>query len=158
MDYEINRLSPTEWTDAEWDWLMEFEGSLRDADRRELNAACGDVWTAIDTSILHSEICYRVTGDKGQPIVLYGRSIVENTPGRLIWCVATEMMKPYEREFARVSRRILRDWADEFGILWNAVGEFNEPAIRWLKWCGAEFGNPLEMGGETFIRFYIRRK
>lgn len=158
MDYEIKTLHPTAWTDAEWDWLIEFEGALRDADRRELAAACGDAWTGIDTSILHSEVCYRVTGGKGQPIVLYGRSIVENAPGRLIWCVATEMMKPYEREFARVSRRILRDWADEFGILWNAVGEFNEPAIRWLKWCGAEFGKPLEMGGELFIRFYIRRK
>lgn len=158
MDYEINKLSPTEWTDEEWDWLMEFEGSLRDEDRRELIASNGDVWTAIDVSILNSEVCYRVTGDKGQPLVLYGRCAVQNTAGRLIWCLATEYLKPYEREFARVSRKILQEWAEEFGILWNAVGDFNEPAKRWLLWCGAEFGKPLTMGGETFVRFYIRRK
>ena len=156
-DYAIESIFTKELTDAEWDWLTDFEERLRQADRRELIAAAGDAWTAIDTSIVNSEACYRVSGDKGQPLVLYGRCKVDGIPGRLIWCVATDELKPYEREFARVSRKILQEWAEEFGILWNAVGEFNEPAMRWLKWCGAEFGKPLDMGGEKFIRFYIRR-
>ena len=113
--------------------------------------------TAIKTSIASSEDCFTVTGEHGEPLVLYGKCAIPNIPGRMIWCVATTALKTYEREFARVSRRILREWAEEYGILWNAVGGFNEPAQRWLKWCGADFGKPLTMGGEQFIRFYIRR-
>ena len=72
--------------------------------------------------------------------------------------MGTNELKPYQREFARVSKGILQAWAEEHGILWNAVGDFNDAAKRWLQWCGADFGEPLVMGGETFVRFYIRDK
>ena len=121
-------------------------------------ATHGRVYTAILRSVISSEAVYSVTGAKGEPLVLYGKCAEENLPGRMIWCMATKSMRPYEREFARVSKGIIQAWAAEHGILWNAVGDFNEPAKRWLKWCGAEFGNPLEIGGEKFVRFYIRGK
>lgn len=140
----------------EWDWLEAFEKNLRPADRRELVALHGNAYQAIVQSVTTSEEAFRVTGAKGEPLVLYGKCAEENLPGRLIWCMATNDLGPYQREFARVSRRILHAWADRHGILWNAVGDFNEAAKRWLKWCGAEFGNPFKMGGETFVRFYIR--
>ncbi len=158
MDYEIKNLSTKQHTEEEREWLRRFHDRLREDDKRELVAAEGSAMNAIQTSIESSEDCYTVTGEHGEPLVLYGKCVIENIPGRMIWCMATTALKPYEREFARVSRRILHGWAEDYGILWNAVGDFNEPAKRWLKWCGAEFGNPLTMGGETFIRFFIRRK
>ncbi len=143
-------------TNEEWDWLAQFNRTLRPADKREANATHPDgAFQAIVDSVLYSEAAFRVTGENGEPLVLYGKYTQENLPGRLVWCMATTRLKPYEREFARVSRKILRQWADEYGLLWNAVGEFNTPAQRWLRWCGAKFGDPLEMGGETFIRFFI---
>ena len=154
-DYEIKRVS-AELTPEEWYWLCKFELDLREADRRELIAAHGDTMVAIVKSVSQSEEAYRVTGAQGEPLVLYGKCAEKDLPGRLIWCLATNRLRPYQREFARVSRNILQHWAAEHGILWNAVGDFNEPAKRWLRWCGAEFGKPLEMGGERFIRFYIR--
>lgn len=141
-----------------WAWLDAFDNDLRPLDKRELIAAHGRPYTAILRSLISSEEAYSVTGANGEPLVLYGKCAEKNLPGRLIWCMATNAMKPYEREFARVSREILRAWAAEHGILWNAVGDFNEPAKRWLRWCGAEFGQPLEIGGEPFVRFYIRGK
>ena len=142
----------------EWDWLGAFYDDLRPLDERELLATHGRVYKAILRSVISSEAVYSVTGAKGEPLVLYGKCAEENLPGRMIWCMATKSMGPYEREFARVSKGIIQAWAAEHGILWNAVGDFNEPAKRWLKWCGAEFGQPLEIGGERFVRFYIRGK
>ena len=144
--------------DESWAWLDAFDNDLRPLDKLELIAAHGRPYTAILRSLISSEEAYSVTGANGEPLVLYGKCAEKNLPGRLIWCMATNAMKPYEREFARVSREILRAWAAEHGILWNAVGDFNEPAKRWLRWCGAEFGQPLEIGGEPFVRFYIRGK
>ena len=158
MDYEIKSLFTKTHTDAEREWIRRFNDTLREEDQRELIAAQGSTMAAIKTSIASSEDCYMVTGAHGEPIVLYGKCKIANIPGRQIWCMATTELGPYQREFARVSRKILQEWAEEYGILWNAVGDFNEPAKRWLLWCGAEFGKPLTMGGEKFIRFYIRRK
>lgn len=158
MDYEIKSLPTKQHTDEEREWIRRFNDTLREEDRRELIAAQGSTMAAIKTSIASSEDCFTVTGAHGEPLVLYGKCKIANIPGRQIWCMATTELKPYQREFARVSRRILQEWAEEYGILWNAVGDFNEPAKRWLKWCGAEFGNPLVFSGELFIRFYIRRK
>ncbi len=158
-DYIIEKIkNPQAIADSEWDWLEAFERELRAADRREVEAVHGNAFEAIVQSVTSSETAYRVTGAQGEPLVLYGKCAHENLPGRLIWCMATNGLKPYQKEFARVSRIILQEWAAEFGILWNAVGDFNEPAKRWLKWCGADFGQPLEMGGEPFVRFYIRGK
>lgn len=158
MDYEIKSLSTKTHTDAEREWIQRFNDTLREDDRRELIAAQGSTMASIKTSIAGSEDCFMVTGEHKEPLVLYGKCKIANIPGRMIWCMATTELGPYEREFARVSRRILREWAEEYGLLWNAIGDFNEPAKRWLKWCGAEFGKPLVMGGEMFLRFYIRGK
>ena len=158
-DYEIKPIATTvsEMKAEDWDWLDAFEKRLRPSDRRELEAAHqGSSYMAIVDSVFNSEEAYRVIGSNDEPLVLYGKRAEENLPGRLIWCMATDDIAPYEREFARVSRWIVRTWAEKHGILWNAVGDFNEPAKRWLKWCGAEFGKPLTIGGEKFIRFYIR--
>jgi len=158
-EYTIRALSSTVHLHAELDWLHKFERSLRPEDRREADAMHEDgALQAIMDSVKYSEEAFRVTGEVGEPLVLYGKYKADGLPGRLIWCMATTHLPPYEREFARVSRKILQDWAKEYGLLWNAVAEFNEPAKRWLKWCGAEFGDTLEMGGEKFIRFFIRRK
>ena len=154
-DYEIKQITDG-LSPGDWEWLCAFEDNLRDADRRELVAVAGDTLDAIFKSIEVSEEAYSVTGAGGEPLVLYGKCRVDNLPGRMIWCIATKALGPYQREFARVSRDILRRWADEYGILWNAVGDFNEPAKRWLQWCGADFGEPMEINGEKFVRFYIR--
>ena len=158
MDYRIDAIDPGRITKEEWDWMDLFEKRIRDADRRELMAVHGNTYMAIVQSVTTSEAAYRVSGANGEPLVLYGKCAPENLPGRMIWCMGTKELPPYQREFARVSRQILRAWAEEHEILWNAVGDFNEPAKRWLQWCGAEFGTPLEMGGEPFVRFYIRGK
>lgn len=142
-----------------WQDVIVFAAHLRAADVREVTAyGDGSAARQVVLSQENSEGCWMVYDSASRPIVFFGRVKPKEGRGRLIWCLATDGMKAYEREFARRSRRILEEWATQYGILFNAVGTFNEAAIRWLKWCGAVFYDPFLVGGEEFIRFYILGK
>lgn len=154
MEDFTGAMSKEQWRD-----VMTFAAHLRSADVREVEAyGDGDAVRQVILSQGNSEKCWMVYDSAHRPIVFFGRVKPKAGRGRLIWCLATDGMKAYEREFAKVSRRILEEWAAQYGILFNEVGTFNEAAIRWLKWCGAVFYDPFLVGGEEFIRFYILGK
>ncbi len=166
LEYKVERLQPGNtgaWHDSrcrgyftreEWQWIESFIRDLRPLDVRELNAG-GGVVEEIMASIDQSESCWRVTGQGGEPLVLFGKKAVHGVPGRLIWCMGTRHLCRYEREFARVSKQILLQWTQQDGCLYNACGAFNLPAIRWLTWCGARFGCRRNIRDEEFIDFVI---
>lgn len=148
------RMSRKQWQD-----VMTFAAHLRSADVREVEAyGDGDAARQVVLSQENSQKCWMVYDSSRRPIVFFGRVKPKDGRGRLIWCLATDGLKEYEREFARHSRRILKAWAARYGLLFNAVGRFNEAAIRWLTWCGAVLYDPFWVGGEEFIRFYILGK
>ena len=151
MEEFTGTLSKKKWRD-----VMTFAANLRQADVREVEAyGDGDAARQVVLSQENSEGCWMVYDKDRRPIVFFGRVKPKALRGRLIWCLATDGMKAYEREFAVVSKRILAYWAKRYGVLFNAAGCFNEAALRWLKWCGAVFYDPFLVNGEEFIRFYI---
>ena len=150
LKYIIKRIS--EPSDA---FLSVFEGNIRDNDKRELIACGNSVYDEIKDSIICSDECWAAETENGEPIVVYGRTKVEGQIGTLIWCLGTKKLNDYWRPFARESRKQLQKWAEEHGPLWNAVGVFNEEAIRWLSWCGATFGFDFQRGSEMFRSFCI---
>ena len=75
---------------------------------------------------------------------------------REVWCLGTEKVKRHFLPFALESRVILKRWARKYRRLYNAVGAFNEDALKWLAWCGAEFLEPFELEGEKFYPFEIK--
>ena len=150
LKYIIKRIS--EPSDA---FLSAFEGNIRDSDKRELIACGNSVYDEIKDSIICSDECWAAETETGEPIVVYGRTKVEGQIGTLIWCLGTKKLNDYWRPFARESRKQLQKWAEEHGPLWNAVGVFNEDAIRWLSWCGATFGFDFQRGSEMFRSFCI---
>lgn len=150
MQYRLKRISePVD------ELLDAFEGNIRAADKKELLAISDSVRDEIKDSIICSEECWLAETENGDPIVIYGRTLVEGREGCLIWCLGTNKLKDYWRPFARESRKQLQLWAQEYGPLWNAVGVFNDEAIRWLEWCGATFGLDFPRGSETFRTFCI---
>jgi len=136
-------------------FLEAFSKNIREADKRELEALNTSIIDEIKDSITCSDECYAALTDDGEPIVVYGRTFVENRPGCLIWCLGTNKLKDYWRPFARESRKQLQYWAEKYGPLFNAVGAFNTEAIRWLDWCGATFGPDFIRGDELFRYFVI---
>lgn len=153
MEEFTGTLSREKWRD-----MMTFAAHLRAADVREVEAyGDGDASRQVVLSQENSEGCWMVYDKDHRPIVFFGRVKPKDGRGRLIWCLATDGMKAYEREFAVVSKRILANWAESYDVLFNAVGRFNVAAMRWLRWCGAIFYDPFLVNGEEFIRFYIGR-
>lgn len=140
--------------------VKELIDTLRLQDRKEISCYANDVAEEIIQTQKMSEACYMVLGGikETHPLVFYGRIKHESFDERVIWCVGTKYLEPFTRDFAAVSRRILGGWVRKYRMLFNAVAEFNTPAIRWLEWCGAEFGDEFEQGGEKFIRFWIRER
>lgn len=138
------------------EFIEKFLLDMRDEDRRELSVVTGNCRQELIESLENSEDAFRVVEPDGTPLVLFGN--VPQNDGRLIWCVATNSIHRHERQFALVSRKILMRWAKMYGRLYNCVACFNEPAIRWLRWMGAEFTRPFYVNGVLFMRFEIRGK
>ena len=132
-----------------------FLAELREDDRRELFAIGNNVRKELEESINFSAECWAAFTDDDKPIVIFGRTMLPERDGALIWCVGTDRIEDYWYPFLRHSRNILRKWAEEYGTLFNVVAEFNNPHMRWLSWLGAKFGKEIEVNGETFLPFTI---
>lgn len=135
-----------------------FLTDLREDDRRELFAIGNDVKKELEESIKFSAECWAAFTEDNKPIVIFGRTMIPDRDGALIWCVGTDRIEDYWYPFLRHSRNILRKWAEEYGTLFNAVADFNTPHMRWLSWLGAKFGNEINVNGETFLPFTIERE
>ena len=135
----------------------ELYRQLRAADRREMKAIVkerGTIEDEVYESVLRSEECYAAS-DRTGLIVVWGHGAVAGNPGHLIWCLGTSRVADHRYAFAVESKRILTRWANDYGVLYNAVGAFNKAARAWLKFCGATFHQEIVIGGERFIPFTI---
>lgn len=152
--YSIKRLRTEEEKQAAAEELYE---NLRDVDSREILAWTWDVAREVRESIFMSEEAWAVREKRsGALIAVWGKREIQGKPGRLIWCLGTEKVKRHFLPFALESRVILKRWGRKYGRLYNAVGAFNEDALKWLAWCGAEFLEPFELEGEKFYPFEIK--
>lgn len=135
----------------------ELYRQLRAADRREMKAIVkerGTMENEVYESVSRSEECYAAYDSTGL-IAVWGHGAVAGNPGHLIWCLGTNRVADHRYAFTVESKRILTRWANDYGVLYNAVGAFNKAAIAWLKFCGAVFHQEIVIGGERFIPFTI---
>ncbi|WP_288619557.1 hypothetical protein [uncultured Mitsuokella sp.] len=152
--YSIKRLRTEEEKQAAAEELYE---NLRDVDSREISAWTWDVAREVRESIFMSDEAWAAREKRsGALIAVWGKREIQGKPGRLIWCLGTEKVKRHFLPFALESRVILKRWARKYRRLYNAVGAFNEDALKWLAWCGAEFLEPFELEGEKFYPFEIK--
>nr|DAN80442.1 MAG TPA: internal virion protein A [Caudoviricetes sp.] len=154
VNYEIKKITKQKKKEqVVWNLLEE----LRTADRREL-AACtdesGSVENEVYDSVFWSEECFAAY-DRTGLIAVWGHRELPGLTGRLIWCLGTDRVQKNRYAFAVESKRILDEWANRYGVLYNAVGAFNKDAIQWLKYCGAVFHKETVIGSERFIPFTI---
>ena len=153
-NYEIKKITKQK-TKEQLVWSL--LGELRAADRREMKAIVkerGTMENEVYESVLRSEECYAAY-DRTGLIAVWGHGAVAENPGHLIWCLGTNRVEDHRYAFAVESKRILTRWANDYGVLYNAVGAFNKTALTWLKFCGAAFHQEIVIGGERFIPFTI---
>lgn len=78
------------------------------------------------------------------------------------WMVGSETLDRHgaQRDLLRLSRPVVAYWQDQFpALLYNFVDARNDSAIRWLRWLGFQFGDPIPYGvdGLPFLPFYMRK-
>ena len=121
-----------------------FSTRLRAADLQELEHSSGsDPLTALLRSVRLSTQSW-VAEWEGEPVCLFGvmEDAFDEERG-IIWLVGTDDVERLQRPFLRTARRWFDGLSSRYGELANAVWSGNALHLRWLKWMGAELGEPV---------------
>lgn len=59
-----------------------------------------------------------------------------------LWFYSTEYLPKCTYAFIRHSRRVTRELLEHYPVLVGHGKVGAERSLRWLKWCGAQFGEP----------------
>lgn len=71
-----------------------------------------------------------------------------------LWLLTTELVREHQFLFVRHSQRVIEEMLRAYDVIVGDAIIGNDRGIRWLKWLGAEFGEPQGMK----IPFRIRKK
>ncbi len=150
MNYEI--------VQAEYAHAETLAKRLRLADANEVRVITGmDSLTALLMSLSLSSEAYTWLAD-GEPVAMFGVAPIVDAPGTAApWFLGDERVVRGRKYFLKNSRRFAARWRRQFPLLENYVHPDNKLSIRYLKWCGFEFGEPEPFGvnGELCLPFYL---
>jgi hypothetical protein len=76
-----------------------------------------------------------------------------------IWFLSSQKLDNVELRFLRQCRKFIHTMLDLYPVLYNYVDLRNGPAISWLEWMGAKFGDTVPFGidNQLFTYFEFRR-
>lgn len=95
----------------------------------------------------------------GRPEAMFGTSDLNVLAGiGSVWLLGTDTVECHPREFLRLSAEWRPKLFERYSVLRNAVSESNAASLRWLKWLGADFLRRIEVGGQTFVLFELRKQ
>lgn len=158
MTYEIKCIESRE---EKQKLAEELLANLRQVDIDELEGLGIEKSVGVNTSIYCTEkVYYGRRTDNGKLGVVWGIQFFTDGDRdvNIIWCLGTDEIKHVRKTFMRESRKILMDWMEKYGELYNTVGTFNVDAIAWLTWLGAEFYNRRMINGKEYTDFVLRLK
>jgi hypothetical protein len=75
-----------------------------------------------------------------------------------IWFLTSQKLDKVERTFLRQCRNFIKTMLELYPVLYNYVDIRNKPAILWLKWIGAEFGEIIPFGVDNRMFQYFTFK
>jgi len=78
--------------------------------------------------------------------------------GFYIWMLGTNDVKKYRRIFIKHSRAWVWGFVGIYEKVYNYVHTENKLAMRWLRWCGAEFEEPILINDQPFSKFTINKE
>ncbi len=71
-----------------------------------------------------------------------------------LWLYSTDLVEQYKFLFVRRSQIVIQEMLEEFPIITGYCEIGSERSMRWLRWLGAVFGEPLG----KFLPFEIRKR
>lgn len=80
--------------------------------------------------------------------------------GHVVWMLCTKRVEENKILFLRSVKSIFKEFIDKKDWLYNYVWMGNELHVKWLKWMGAEFKEPLYRGidNQPFRLFYFEKE
>ncbi|MFZ5692456.1 MAG: hypothetical protein ACOY5F_14500 [Pseudomonadota bacterium] len=130
---------------------------MRQADRDEIAAGSGkSPREALAFSLRKSAQAWTAIID-GRPEVMFGVADLNILAGvGAPWLLGTDAIDLHFRQFLRRSV----SWRDQllgrYPVLRNFVDDRNVVSIRWLRWLGFKFSDPIMFRGHPFRAFELR--
>lgn len=128
-------------------------GSIRKEDREELEAqGCmpyGGIYESMTTSI---EAYYAI--HENMPLAAFGIGLCPE--GHSIWMLGTTMCDKHKKALVACMQDYIKDVLKKYKVLTNYISKDNAKALRVIKKMGAVFGEEVETGGKTFVRFTLK--
>jgi len=142
------------------DHIAPIADRMREADRLEVLASSGKTPAeALAFSLSKSAASWTIIID-GRPEMMFGVADLNIlTQVGSPWLLGTDVVHDHRSEFLRGSVRWREQLFERYDILRNFVDDRNTLSMRWLKWLGARFSEPMPIGvnGEMFRMFEMRR-
>ena len=114
--------------------------NLREADKRELQAATGkDQLYSLMHGFHASNPCYTILSPDDESIIGMCGVVPQNEVLGVAWCVFTDDVMKHKRKFLTESVKIMDQFNDNWPILTNCVDERNTLHVAWLQSIGAVF-------------------
>lgn len=155
FDRSIIKYPTLEIVDAHPDHADYLAPRLRSGDKMECMCLGQKPLEALQTALEHDMATLTVLNKKGKPIAMFGVGEGEDFP--YIWLLGTdELSKKCKKDFIKYSKM----WVSELlkltgGVAANYVYKYNRPAVRWLRWVGADFIGDIEFNKEPFYKFIL---
>jgi hypothetical protein len=128
---------------------------LRAGDKMECRCMGKKPREALEEAFKYDLATLTALNNEGKPVAMFGVGEAESTP--YIWMLGTdELSKTCKKDFVKYSKQ----WVEELlkitgGAAGNYVYKYNRPAVRWLRWVGADFIGEIEFNKEPFYKFII---
>jgi len=74
-----------------------------------------------------------------------------------LWFLSSQKLDNVERSFLRQCKNFMGTMLEMYPLLYNFVNVDNKPAVTWLKWIGAKFGDTIYVKGLNLKYFEFTR-
>lgn len=137
--------------------------NVREADRLELLASSGtDPLTAMRRGLETTPETLTGLYD-GEPACMFGVWPFSALGGMgAAWMIGSRVLdRPgAQRALLRLSAPVVEYWSEHYpSLIYNFVDARNTRAIRWLRWLGFQFADPIPYGVDKvpFLPFYMKK-
>lgn len=141
--------------DATIDDMETLLQNMREADKEEVRVFGADIMKILRMSYLGSMMCKAVEHEDGL-LCIYGVASIDLSAGiGCPWMLGTKLLESkHKKAILSMSSQCLESVQSLFpNGLKNFVDSRNRKAIRWLKWMGFRFDEPVPIGSGS-VPFY----
>ena len=132
--------------------IEELKDNLREMDKVEVACFNSTPAHALNSAFSNDDVTLTAVSKDGNVMAIFGAgTYVEEEP--YVWMLGSSEVDTYAKDFLRHCRKWVWSVTEMYGQVTNYIHAENFVCLKWLKWCGATFSEPLEIGGETFRKF-----